>query len=460
MDAEIMPNIVRIGNAQAFWGDRVGAPRRLAELDPDLDYLTLDYLAETTLATMASQRERSPELGYAQDFVEVVRDLAPLWKDGFKAKVITNAGGLNPMGCAEVCAAALREAGHSAMSVGVVSGDDILPLLREASEEAHEADFANLETGAPMTRVLDRLLTANAYTGSRGVVEALERGADIVITGRVADPCLTVGPFAHHFGCSFEDYDALAGATVAGHIIEGGSQACGGLFTHWLELPDLAEMAFPIVEVEDSGDCVVTIPEGAGGACTEATVKEQILSGLGDPARYLSPDCVVDFLGIDVREESTNRIRVSGCFGAEPPPTLKVGATYRDGYRATAELTIFGRHAIRKAQASGKIIIDRLKGAGYDLERWNIEWLGGNSSVKGLLPPPELLETVLRISVADPRREAVERFAREVTPLLSGGAQGTTDHSTGRPQVSPAFGFWPCLVESTQVETTVELLEI
>lgn len=450
---------VKIGNASGFWGDSVDAPARLLRQAPDLDYLTLDYLAEVSLSIMALQASRDPEAGYARDFVDAVRTLAPLWKDGHPAKVITNAGGLKPMNCARAVAEALQAEGVTGKTIGVVTGDDVLPVIQETCGEEIKV-FTNLENYLPIDAVRDRLFTANAYIGAQAPVEALRQGADIVITGRMADPSMGVAAAMHHYGWGDDDYDRIAQATVCGHILECGSQACGGISTNWLDLPDLVHMAFPYCEVEEDGSFVVTIPEGTGGAVTEQTVKEQLLYEIGDPGQYRSPDCTLSFLTVEVDEIGPNRVRVSGATGSRPSEAYKVSATYRDGYKATGQITIFGHRAIEKARTSGEIILARLKEAGYEYERTNIECLGANACVPGVMPEPELLETVLRISVHDKDKAAVERFTKEISPLACGGAQGTTGYAGGRPRVTPVFGFWPCLIERYRVELQVDLIEI
>ena len=454
-----MAKTLRIGNASGFWGDRVDAAKRLVQAAPDIDYLTLDYLAEVSLSIMAIQRDRNPEAGYARDFIGVVRDLAPFWRDGVKTRIVTNAGGLNPRACAEACADVLRKAGVKGFKIGVVLGDDVLPQLRDTYGEETKI-FTNLDNGLPISAVADRLVTANAYLGATGAVDALAQGANIVLTGRLADPSMTVAPCIHEFGWSPNAYDRIAGATIAGHLLECGSQANGGISTHWLEFPHLADMAFPIAEVSEDGSCVMTIPEGHGGAVTEWTVKEQLLYELGDPARYLSPDATVNFLTLAVEEIGKNRVRVSGATGGQPPPTLKVSATYRDGYRASGELTIFGRDAVAKARKCGEVVLERLRQAGYEYDRTLVECLGANAAVPGVLPERALTETVLRIGVADKRKEAVERFSVELMPLVCGGPQGTTGYAAGRPNVSPVFGYWPCLIESERVPASVEVLPV
>lgn len=448
--------VLKIGNAQAFWGDDPEAPARLVAQAPDLDVLTLDYLAEVSMSILAKQRDRDPSAGFARDFLGVVQSLAPHWRAGRKLQLVTNAGGLNPHGCAAGCVAALRNAGCRGLRVSVVTGDDVLPLLRE-----RPADFPHLENGQPLSTVLDSLVTANAYLGAAGIVEALRAGADIVVTGRVADPSLTVAPCIAHFGWNPDDWDRIAGATVAGHLIECGTQVTGGISTHWLEL-DTRNIGFPIVEVAGDGSCVVTKPAGTGGAVDERTVKEQLLYEIGDAARYLSPDATVSFLTLQVRDEGNNRVSVRGATGGPPPPKYKVSATYRAGFRASGMLTVFGRDAVAKARRCGQVVLQRLRDAGCEPQQSRVECIGAGDVVPGVASPHagDLLETVLRISVFDPRREVVERFTRQIMPLISAGPQGITGYAEGRPAVHEVFGYWPTLVDRDRVDVRVQILEV
>lgn len=449
--------IVKIGNAQGFWGDQPDAPLRLVKQQPDLDYLTLDYLSEVSLSIMAIQHEKDPTLGYARDFVEVVKMLAPLWKDGLKTKIICNAGGINPKGCAEACLEALRSHGCNNIKIGVVSNDNVLPLLTKNPDAPL---FHNLETNKSLQYIAKKLVTANAYFGAKPVVEALQKGAQIVITGRVADPSLTVAACAFKFGWNWSDYQKLAGATIAGHLIECGTQVCGGISNRWLELPDLAHIGFPIAEVEESGRCVITKPQRSGGAVSLETVKEQLLYEIGDPSRYLSPDATVSFLQLNLEQLAANRVQVSGAVGSAPPSTYKVSATYRDGYRSEAMLTIVGRDTVKKARLAGNIILERVKAVGFDLERVNVECLGAGDSVPDVLAEqPNALEVVLRVAVADQRREAVEAFTKEIAPLVTSGPAGVTGYATGRPKVHSVCGYWPCLIDTSQITPTVEIME-
>ena len=448
--------VVKIGNAQGFWGDWPQAPARLVAQAPDLDYLTLDYLAEVSMSILAKQRERDPSTGYARDFLEVISSLAPTWRARRTPKLVTNAGGLNPAACAGAAAKIVRDNGCNGMRIGIVTGDDVLSVLRD-----NPAAFPHPETAQPLSSVLPSLVTANAYLGAAPVIEALSRGADIVITGRVADPSLTVAPAAHHFGWRPDDYNRLAGATVAGHLIECGAQVTGGISTDWLDIPNPADIGYPIAEIADDGSCVITKPPNAGGRVDQPIVKEQLVYEIGDPANYISPDATVSFLSLRLEDQGTDRVRVSGAIGRPPPNTYKVSATYRAGYRASGMLTIFGRDAAAKARRCGEIILTRLRQAGFNPARSHVECLGAGDVVPGAVPQNDrATEIILRVSVYDQRRDVVEHFTRELAPLVTGGPQGVTGYAEGRPAVREVFGYWPTLIDRSSVRTQVEILEV
>ncbi|HVJ68360.1 MAG TPA: acyclic terpene utilization AtuA family protein [Caulifigura sp.] len=447
-----MKSTVRIGNAQAFWGDRSDAAAELLAQEPELDYLTMDYLAEVSMSILAAQRERDPSAGYPKDFVEVVRSLAPYWTAGGRCRLIANAGGLNPRGCAKACAATLEASHCRPMTIAVVSGDDVLAQI-QSDAPIDASQYRNLDSGGSIREVAGRLVTANAYIGSAPIAKALADGADIIITGRVADPSLTVGACLHHFGWKHDDWDRLAGATVAGHLIECGTQVTGGISTDWLEVPDSGHIGFPIVEVSADGSCTVTKPLGTGGTVTEGTVKEQLVYEIGDPDSYLSPDVTVSFLSLKVQELGNDRVRVSGAKGREAPKTLKVSATYRDGYWAAGTLTIIGHDARQKAQRCGEIVLARVREAGHELRESVIECIGGESAHSS---SPE--QTVLRIAVSAPTSAAVERFSKELMPLITAGPPGTTGYAEGRPRVHSLIRYWPCLIPRDAVMPEVEVL--
>jgi len=462
-----MPTSVRIGNAQAFWGDRGDAAVEMLAREPDLDYLMLDYLAEVSMSILAVQRERDPRGGFAGDFVDVVRSLAAYWSAGGRCRLVANAGGLNPRGCADACRAALEQAGCRSLRIGVVSGDDVLEVIRTAFGDAYAEQFRNLDTGAPIDDVANQLVTANAYLGAAAIIEALAAGADIVITGRAADPSLVVAACMHHFGWSDGDFDRLAGATVAGHLIECGTQATGGISTSWLDVPDPAHLGFPIVEVADDGSCVVTKPRGTGGWVTELTVKEQLVYEIGDPANYLSPDVTVSFLSLLVDDLGNDRVRVSGASGKPRPDAYKVSATFRDGFRSAGTLTIVGRNAVQKARRAGELVLHRVREAGFELRDSVVECLGSGACGAGIVgsltggnreESDRFLETVLRVAVEADSRDAVERFSRELMPLITAGPQGTTGYAEGRPRVHPLFRYWPCLIARDAITPLVETI--
>ena len=394
--------------------------------------------------------------GIAKDFVDVIRSLIPAWNAGSSVKIVTNAGGLDPKQCAHACAAVLKSR-DIPKKIGIVTGDDVLPLAK-ASPNA--PNFNNLDSKASMVSINEDLVTANAYLGSDPIVEALRLGADIVITGRTADPSLTAAPCIAHFGWSSTDFDKLAQATLAGHLIECGTQVTGGISTDWLEIQDPAMIGFPFIEIDSDGVFVVTKPKGSAGYVDRNTVREQLLYELGDPDNYISPDVVMSVLGVHLDELGHDRVRVSGARGRNATDFYKVSATYRDGFRAEGSLAFVGTNVREKAERSGKVILDRMRMAGMAPERSLIECLGAGDVVPGVMNSSDSYgECVMRIAVADKRQEVVEYFTRLVAPLVTCGAPGTTGYTTGRPHVRPVFGYWPCLIAKNLVHPKVEIME-
>jgi hypothetical protein len=446
---------VRVGNGCGFWGDSPDAPVRLAE-GGRLDYLTLEYLAELTMSILAVQRQKDPTAGYATDFPDVLARVLAVQPT---LKVVTNAGGMNPHGCAAKAKDVLARAGLGGRRVGVVSGDDLMPQLDTLLAAGHALN--HLDTGAPLAAVRDRVVSANAYLGAKPIADALKLGADIVVTGRVADASLTVGPVAHELGWGFgaADLDRLAAATVAGHLIECGAQATGGL---WLNADDgthLETVGYPIAEVAEDGTFTVTKPDGTGGAVNVETLSEQLLYEVADPARYYTPDVVADFTTVRLTQTGPDAVAVTGGSGREVTDSYKVSVAYRDGFTAAGTLVIAGPNAAAKARRSGAIILDRLKQAGLTFAHSHVEAIGAGACVPGVVEatfdPPEV---VLRVAVRDPRRAAVERFTREFAPLVTSGYAGTTGYTTGRPPVREVFAYWPALVAKSAVTPRAEVL--
>jgi hypothetical protein len=445
---------VRIGNGCGFWGDNLDAPRELAE-QGRLDYLTLEYLAELTMSILALQKQRHPEAGYAGDFLDVLGQLTPLLPRQPQLKIVTNAGGMNPHGCAARARTILDRAGLSERRIAIVHGDDLLPRLDELLAQGHA--FTNLDTSEPLATVRDRIVSANAYLGCQPIVSALGQGADVVITGRVADASLTLGPAVHEFGWAADDWDRLAAGTVAGHLIECGAQATGGLWCNWQET-DLALVGYPIADIEESGEFVLTKPPGSGGAVNQETVAEQLLYEVGDPAAYLTPDVVADFTSVRLSETGPDEVRVSGARGKPATDSYKVSIAYRDGWSASGTLVLAGPQAAAKARRCGEILFDRLRRAGIAPHYRNIECLGAGDCVPGVSPVVEAPEVVLRVSVRDGNRAVVERFTKEFAPLVTSGPPGVTGYTTGRPSVREVFAYWPALVAKSAVVPQTQLL--
>jgi hypothetical protein len=446
-------HFVRIGNGCGFWGDNLDAPILLAQ-QGQLDYLTLDYLAELTMSILALQKQRDSQTGYATDFLDVLERLAPVLRDQPSLKIVTNAGGMNPAGCAVKAKEILKKAGLDSRQVATVTGDDLMPKLDELISQGHK--LANMETEAPLSSVRERVVSANAYLGAKPIADALKLGASIVISGRVADASLTLGPAAHEFGWSWDDWDRLCAGTVAGHLIECGAQVTGGLWCNWQEAPDFANIGYPIVEIGASGLFRVTKPAHTGGRVNFETVAEQLLYEVYHPAAYLTPDVTADFTSVSLSETGEDVVQVSGARGRPMSDSYKVSIAYGDGFTASGTLVLFGPDAQTKARRSGEMILERLRRAGHIFERSNIECLGGGDCVPGILSAQgPALEVVMRLSVHDSNRQAVERFTKEFAPLVTSGLPGTTGYTTGRPSVRQVFAYWPALIDKKVVEPQI-----
>ena len=448
---------IRVGNGCGFWGDNLDAPRLLAERGR-LDYLTLEYLAELTMSILALQKQRDTHAGYATDFLDVLESLVPALRAQPGLKVVTNAGGMNPGACGARALAVLDAAGLGGRRVAVVSGDDLLPTLDRIVEGGQP--LANLDTGEPLAAVRDRVVSANAYFGSRQIADALRQSASVVVTGRVADAALTLGPAAHEFGWAWDDWDRLCAGTVAGHLIECGAQATGGLWCNWQEAGDLAGVGYPVAELEESGAFVLTKPEGTGGAVNRETAAEQLLYEVDDPAAYYTPDVVADFTSVTLADAGRDAVRVTGARGKPATDSYKVSVAYRDGYTASGTLTIAGPAAVEKARRCGAMILERLDRAGAAPQHSHVECLGAGELLAVVPePPPDPPEVVLRVTVRDARRSVVERFTRELAPLVTSGPPGVTGYATGRPPVREVFAYWPTLVPKRLVTPEVRFVE-
>jgi hypothetical protein len=453
---------IRIASGQGFWGDDPEAPVRQVEGGP-VDYLVMDYLAEVTMSIMQKQRGRDPSAGYARDFIPLMERIFPTCV-GKGIRVVTNAGGVNPGGCAEALVEAGRRAGVGGRArVGRVEGDDILERLDALLAQGHE--LANMETGEPLAAIRDRVESANVYIGAAPIVQALENGADVVVTGRSTDTALTYAPMMHEFGWSPDDHDRLAAGVVAGHINECGAQSTGGnCLIDWWTLPDMAQVGFPIVEARRDGSFVVTKHEGTGGRVDRGTVSEQIVYEMGDPSGYITPDVVADFTSIRLEEEGPDRVLVRGIRGGPRTDFLKVSIAYADGWKATGTLTYSWPDAAAKARAAGRILRERLDRLGLEFDAVRVELVGWDSTHGSLVgpPPPDLPEVQLRVGVRGKDRAAVERFTREIAPLVLTGPPSVTGFAGGRPRVQEIMAYWPALLRREAVEPylTVHVSEV
>jgi len=445
---------VKIANAAGFLGDNIDAPRRLVE-SAEVDYLTLEHLAELTLSIMARQRQKDSRSGYARDLLPVVESLTPAFARQQQLHLVTNGGGLNPVVCAEEVAAILRHAELGALKIGVVSGDDLGDRIDQLQQQG--CAFENLDTGQPLSELAQPIISANAYLGAAPIVDALAGDARIVITGRVADAALCVGPAVHRYGWAWDDWPRLAAASVAGHVIECGAQATGGYATDWKNA-NLAEVGYPIAEIAADGSSVITKPAGSGGMVNRRTVTEQLVYEIGDPARYMTPDVVVDFTTVELTDHGSDRVAIQGAHGTAAPDSYKVSLAYADGFTASGQLLVYGPDCIEKAHAAADIVFAKLKQAGIELAATHRELLGTGDGVLGLHETAVgVPEVMLRLSVRDPRREAVSRFAKELAPLITSGPAGLAGYAQGRPQVRPVFAYWPTLVPRDAVDASVQV---
>ncbi|MDT8368641.1 MAG: acyclic terpene utilization AtuA family protein [Longimicrobiales bacterium] len=460
--SDTTPDVIRIASGQGFWGDDLDAPVRQVEGGP-IDYLMLDYLAEVTMSIMQKQRDRDPGAGYARDFVELMERIFPACVEK-GIRVVTNAGGVNPEGCATALVEAGRRSGVAGRArVGRVEGDDILDRLGALIAEGHA--LTNMETGEPLEAVLDQVRSANVYIGAEPIVEALAQGADVIVTGRSTDTALTYAPMMHAFGWTRDDHDRVATGVVAGHINECGAQSTGGnCLIDWWSAPDMANVGFPIIEANPDGTFVVTKHPGSGGRVTRETLAEQILYEMGDPSEYITPDVVADFTTIQVEEVGADRVKVSGVRGGPRTDFLKVSIAYSGGWKATGTLTYVWPDAAAKARAAARILRERLDRLGLEFDAVRIELVGWDSTHGPLVgePPADLPEVQLRVGVRGQDRAAVERFTREIAPLVLTGPPSVTGFAGGRPRVQEIMAYWPALIRREAVEPhlTVHVEEV
>ena len=450
-----MSRRVRIAGGQGFWGDDLDAPVRLVEGGP-LDYLMLDYLAEVTMSILRKLRDRDPSAGYAGDFVSLMERIWPICAEK-SIRVVANAGGVNPRGAADALLEAGREVGVAGRArVGLVTGDDLTDRLDELLAQGHM--LSNLDTGLPLESIRSQVRSANAYLGAAPVVQALAQGADVVVTGRVADPALVAAALIHEFGWPMDAPDLMAAAVLAGHVVECGAQASGGnCMAEWWTIPDLDVVGFPVLEVEESGAFTVTKHPGTGGRVDRRSVTEQIVYEIGDPRRVLTPDVVADFTTIRLTDEGNDRVRLEGIRGAPATDSYKVSVAYSAGWMANGTLLYTWPDAVEKAQAADAVLRRRFLRLGFQLDDVNTElvgWNAGHGPMTG--PAPSAASEVqLRVAVRSRDKGSVERFAREMPPLVLSGPPSVTGYAGGRARVQEMVAYWPALLAKDAVDPFV-----
>jgi hypothetical protein len=449
-------DILRVGGAVGFWGENsVATPQLLAA---GVDYLVYDYLAEITMSIMARARGADPERGYATDFVSAVirPNLTEIARR--RVKVISNAGGVNPDACADAIRALVAEADLD-LKVGVVRGDDITDRIADLAG----TEISEMFSGAPLPPA-ERIASVNAYLGALPIAAALDSGADIVVSGRVVDSAVTLAACLHEFGWSPDDYDAMARASVAGHILECSTQATGGNFTDWEQVADgIADIGYPVAEISSDGSFVCTKPEGTGGLVSIGTVAEQMLYEIGDPQAYVLPDLICDFSGVTLEQAGPDRVRVSGARGRPPTDTYKVSATYADGYRGGQLLFFYGFDADRKARAYADAALtrarSRLERQGLDdYSETLVEVFGDESHYGAARRIAGAREVTLKIAAkhADPR--GVGALLQETIGAALSAPPGLTLFSGGgRPKPSPVVRLFSFLYPKTDVPVTVDV---
>ena len=455
-----MKKFIRIASGQGFWGDLIDAPYHQVTKG-DVDYLVMDYLAEVTMSILQKQKNRDSNLGYATDLIDLMKRILPITAEK-GIKVITNGGGVNPEGCASKIIETAKSLGLNKIKVAIVLGDNIKDRLDEVITSG--CDLNNMETNEPITLVKDKLLSANVYFGAFPIVQALNEGADVVITGRTTDTGLTLAPMIYEFSWKNNDYNLLAAGTVAGHILECGAQASGGNFLgDWETIENFAEIGFPIAEAYPNGEVIVTKHKNTGGRVSFETVAEQLVYEIGDPKQYITPDCIADFTSIKLEEVGKDRVKVFNVSGKPETEFYKVSCSYHDGYSANSSLTYSWPQALTKAKAAEKILRKRLENLGLKFEEIRSEYVGYNSTHETLakeLDEDDINEVMLRFSVRGKNKDAINRFGQEIAPLILTGPPSVTGFAGGRPKPKDVVAYWPALIPKKLVEPKVKILEL
>jgi hypothetical protein len=455
-----MKEKIRIASGQGFWGDLINAPYNQV-FGGEIDYLVMDYLAEVTMSILQKQKSKNPQFGYALDIPELMKAILSECKRR-NIKIITNGGGVNPIACANAVLEVAKQLNLNQLKVAVVLGDDIKDRIDELINLG--AELKNMDTGEHISKIKDKILSANVYFGAFPIVEALQQDADIVITGRTTDTGLTLAPMIYEFGWKKNDYNLLAAGTVAGHILECGAQASGGNFLgDWKSIPNFAEIGFPIAEAYPSGEVIITKHKNTGGKVSFETVAEQLVYEIGDPKNYITPDCIADFTTIILDDLGDDRVRVYNVKGYPETEFFKVSCSYFDGYSSSATLTYSWPEALTKAKYADEILRKRLQNLNLNFDEIRTEFIGYNACHGPLskqLDEDDINEIVLRVAVRSKDYNSVERFGKEIAPLILTGPPSVTGFAGGRPKPSEVVAYWPALISKELVHHQVKIYEV
>ena len=455
-----MKEKIRIASGQGFWGDLIDAPYHQVTKG-EIDYLVMDYLAEVTMSILQKQKNRNPKLGYARDLPDLMKKILPICTQK-GIKVITNGGGVNPVACADAIMETALQLDIKKLEIAVVLGDNIIDCLDDIISKGCELN--NMETGESIVPHKNKISSANVYFGALPIVEALEMGADIVITGRTTDTGLTLAPMIYEFGWDRSNYDLMAAGTVAGHILECGAQSTGGNFLgDWESIVNFAEIGFPIAEAYTNGEVIITKHENTGGRVSFDTIAEQLVYEIGDPKDYITPDCVADFTSIKLEDLGNDRVKVFNVKGKPETEFYKVSCSYHDGYSAAGNLTYSWPQALTKAKRADQILRKRLENLGLKFDEIRTEFIGYNATHETLaeqIDEDKINEIVLRVSVRSKNRETINRFGQEIAPLILTGPPSVTGFAGGRPKPKDVIAYWPALIPKNLVKPIVKILEM
>jgi hypothetical protein len=455
-----MKEKIKIASGQGFWGDLIDAPYHQVTKG-DIDYLVMDYLAEVTMSILQKQKNKNPKLGYARDIPELLKRILPITK-AKGIKIITNGGGVNPQACAEACLQVAKEIGIDTLKIGIVVGDDIKDRIDEITSA--DCELLNMEDGKSILTIKEKILSANVYFGAFPIVEALKLSADIVITGRTTDTGLTLAPMIYEYGWKADQFNLLSAGTVAGHILECGAQASGGNFLgDWKSIKNFAEIGFPIAEAYRNGEVIITKHDNTGGTVSFETIAEQLVYEIGNPKEYITPDCVADFTSIKLKVLGKNRVKIFDVKGMEATAFYKVSCSYADGYSSVGTLTYSWPEALTKAKAADKILRARLKNLNLQFDEIRTEFVGYNACHETLAPDlleDKINEIMLRIAVRSHDYNSVERFGKEIAPLILTGPPAVTGFAGGRPKPSEVVAYWPALIPKNLVTPKIEMMEL